>query len=363
MSARHAAGSYCLVLLALLAAGAPAARAQSGPATEPPATAQPPDPCVDLAADPGARLDRFRAGMTRGVCFSSRWFDGLFGDSRHHAASYPEAYGRIGAGLGWDQRDDMTVDGHLRAYFPLPAMNERVRAVVGRDSEERFVTDDFDEVNSLAASFSDDRDANWYAGLTYDAARGAHSSFDLSSGVQIDSPLNPYLKARYTYAMYPASNVLLTARATSFWEHHDGFGVTLAADTDWAVSDAWLLRWANTVGISESSAGVRWKTRTGLYQVLSPRSAMRYEVSVRGETDGRQPDLYGLRVTHRRSVAREWLFVELSSSLFWSDSAVPARRCDACVGLAIGFEILFGEYYDRLLERGRLLRDPVPPED
>ena len=41
----------------------------------------------------------------------------------------------------------------------------------------------------------------------------------------------------------------------------------------------------------------------------------------------------------------------------------PARRCDACLGLAIGFEILFGEYYDRLLERGRLLRDPVLPED
>jgi hypothetical protein len=95
--------------------------------------------------------------------------------------------------------------------------------------------------------------------------------------------------------------------------------------------------------LSESTAGVRWHTRPGLYQVLDSRSAMRYEASLRGETDGRQPDLYGLRGTHRRSMGRKWLFVELSSSLFWAESADPALRCEACVGVAIGFEILFGD--------------------
>ncbi len=352
-----------IALLALFAACLPAARSQEAPAVEAGAEPPPqPDPCVDAAGAESARLDRFRAGVTRRVCASSRWFDGLFGDSRLHAASYQEAYGRLGTGLGWDELDGATLDAHLRAYFPLPTMSDRMRAVIGRDSEEHFVTDDFDEAYFLATSFSDDRDANWYAGLSYDAARGAHSRFDVSAGVRVDSPPNPYLKGRYTYATYPGRNVLLTTRATAFWENHDGLGLTLAGDTDWAVSGSWLLRWANTLRFSESTAGLLWKTRVGLYQVLSPHSAMRYDASVRGETDGLQPDLYGLRVTHRRSVWRDWLFLELSGSLFWADSTDPALRCDACVGVAAGFEILFGDHYDRLLERGRERQAPAMPD-
>ncbi len=344
-------------LLALLAAGVPAARAQPEPPPPDPEPAAALDACVDAAAA-DARLDRFRAGVTRGVCHSSRWFDGLFGDSRQHTEDYEQAYGRLGAGLGWDELDGVTLDGHLRAYLPLPAAHQRMRAVIGRDTEEHFVRDEFDDANFMAASFSDDRDANWYAGLNFDAARGANSRFDIAAGVQVASPPNPYLKARYTRARYAAADVLLITSATAFWENDDGFGVTLAADADRALSDAWLLRWANTVVFSESTAGVRWHTRPGLYQVLNSRSAMRYEASLRGETDGRQPDLYGLRVTHRRSVGRKWLFVELSSSLFWAESDDPALRCEACVGVAIGFEILFGDHYDRLLEQGR--RPPGP---
>ena len=39
------------------------------------------------------------------------------------------------------------------------------------------------------------------------------------------------------------------------------------------------------------------------------------------------------------------------SWLFWSDPTTRAERCRACVGAAIGFEILFGKDYDRMLRR------------
>ena len=38
-----------------------------------------------------------------------------------------------------------------------------------------------------------------------------------------------------------------------------------------------------------------------LYQAIDYKRAMRYEAFVRGETDGAQPDLYGMAITHRRS--------------------------------------------------------------
>ena len=70
-----------------------------------------------------------------------------------------------------------------------------------------------------------------------------------------------------------------------------------------------------------------------------------------GETDGTEPDLYGIAVTHRRSAWRNWLFFEFGAELFWADGPLPADRCTACVGAAVGFEILFGDAYDRMLSR------------
>jgi hypothetical protein len=85
---------------------------------------------------------------------------------------------------------------------------------------------------------------------------------------------------------------------------------------------------------------------------------------VRGETDGEQPDLYGVSVTHRRSAFRDWLFLEFGAELFWADGPTPGDRCSACVGAAIGIEILFGDAYDRVLRRDarRLPADDAGPE-
>ena len=74
---------------------------------------------------------------------------------------------------------------------------------------------------------------------------------------------------------------------------------------------------ASLLRMSEQTEGVRWRSRVALYQAIDYKRAMRYEVSMRGETDGTQPDLYGLRVTHRRSVLRDWLFIEFGGSLFY----------------------------------------------
>ena len=144
---------------------------------------------------------------------------------------------------------------------------------------------------------------------------------------------------------------MLTLRTTAFVENDEGFGVTQAFDVDKVLNDAYLLRFSNSLRMSEETDGVRWRVRPALYQAIDYRRAMRYEAFVRGETDGTEPDLYGVGVTHRRSAWRDWLFFEIGVELFWADGPLPADRCSACVGAAIGVEILFGEAYDRLLRR------------
>jgi len=333
------------VWLAVLAASAASAQEVPAPAVVPDSLDRR-DPCRGEARQDAEQIDRLRQGVFTGVCSTSRWFDNLFGDARNYEGAYGETYGRVGLGVSWDELDDAQFDGHFRGSFPLPALGNKFNAVIGRETEETFIDDNFDDVGFLPGSFSDDGDVDWYAGINYNSLEGTNSRFDISAGLQVKSPLNPYVKARYRYYLYPAEKVLVTTRTTAFWENEDGFGLTFAVDSDWSISDRALLRWANTFTRSEATDGLRWKTRLAWYQALTDKSAMRYEGLLRGETAGIQPDLKQLKVTYRRSVWRRWFFVETFGGVFWADDEDPTERCDACAMVGVGFELMFGERYD-----------------
>lgn len=305
------------------------------------------DPCRPEEPSGAARLDRLRIGIEQRVCVTAQWFDGLFGDARETADLYGKSFGRVGLALRWDELEDLGVDGRFRASLALPQMNRRLNAVVGRDDPESFVDDSYDDVTFLPGSFSDDTDAQWYAGVSYLARGDRDSVVDFGAGLRLRTPVDPYVKARYRRYTPLGRDVLLTRRATAFWENEDGFGVTAAVEADWSVGDQRLLRFANTATFSEVTRGVRWRSRLALYQALDAQSAMRYELCIQGQTDGEQPDYRGLRVTHRRSAWREWFFLEFGTRLFWSDAEHPEDRCDACLGASVGFEILFGDRYVR----------------
>lgn len=309
------------------------------------------NPCRgELPADAGG-LETVRAGVQRGVCSTARFVDRLFGGEHEYSEFEDDSNGRAGLTLGWNEQDGVDLDARFRASVTLPALNKRLNATIGRASSDEFVADQASGIGPLGGSFSDDEPSEWFAGLGYRVHRDRDSRFDLGAGIQLESPLNPYVNARYRHYLYRSQSLLLTMRSTAFWENDEGFGVTQALDMDRVLGHDYLLRWGNSVRMSEETDGVRWHSRVALYQAIDYRRAMRYEISVRGESDGTQPDRYGLRVTHRRSMWRDWLFIEMGGALFWADGPLPADRCDACIGASVGFEILFGQAYDRALRR------------
>jgi len=305
------------------------------------------------------RLDAMRAGLQRGVCSTARFVDRLFGGEHEYAEGEDATNGRAALALGWNEQEEFELDGRFRASVELPALSERFSATIGRAERDEYVADEIADVGPVAGAFSDDDPAEWFAGIGYRVLRDRDSRFDLGAGVKLESPLNPYFNARYRHYVYLRDDLLLTLRTTAFVENDEGFGVTQAFDLDRVMGRDWLLRWGNSFRLSEETEGVRWRTRVALYQAIDYRRAMRYEVSVRGESDGTQPDLYGLRVTHRRSMFREWLFFEFGVALFWADGPLPSDRCKACVGASVGFEMLFGDAYDRVLGR-RGQQAPAP---
>jgi hypothetical protein len=321
----------------------------------PPAAAEQPDKRASGCRGelpPGAEgLDQMRAGLQRGVCSTARFVDRLFGKDNEYFEYEDESNGRASVTLGWNEQDSLEIDTRFRASVNLPQINERFNATIGRASPDEYIADEAGVFNPAASSFSDDEPAEWFAGLGYRAARTRDSRFDLGAGLELETPLNPYANARYRKYVYGRPGTLLTLRTTAFVENDEGFGLTQAFDVDQVLSPEHLLRFGNSFRISEETRGMRWRSRVALYQAIDYRRAMRYEARIRGETDGTQPDLYSVGVTHRRSMWRDWLFVEFGAELFWADGPTPADRCDACIGATIGFEVLFGEAYDRLLSR------------
>jgi hypothetical protein len=309
------------------------------------------DPCVGETAPGAARIDAMRAGLHRGVCSTARFVDRLFGRGDEYSQYEDESNGRAGFALGWNEHDNFEIDTRFRASVNLPQINERFNATIGRASRDEYIAGEQGAFNPAAGQFLDDQPAEWFAGLGYRARTGRNSRFDLGVGMQLEWPLNPYANARYRKYVYGRPGTLLTLRTTAFVENDEGFGLTQAFDVDQVLSPEHLLRFGNSFRISEETRGMRWRSRVALYQAIDYRRAMRYEARIRGETDGTQPDLYSVGVTHRRSMWRDWFFVEMGAELFWADGPEPADRCDACIGATIGFEVLFGEAYDRLLSR------------
>jgi hypothetical protein len=365
-----AAGWKPLPILLSLCLPVAAIAADTGPAPAP-AERSPqlsPDPGTGCEGEvkPGAEgIDTVRAGLQRGVCSTARFVDRLFGRENQFSEYEDESNGRASVTLGWDEQDEFEVDTRFRASANLPQINERFNATIGRASRDEYLADEIGNFNPAAGAFTDDEPAEWFAGVGYRAHRGRDSRFDLGAGVKLESPLNPYANARYRRYIYGTEGKLLTLRTTVFVENDEGFGVTQAFDFDKVLSEDYLLRISNSLRLSEETDGVRWRVRPALYQAIDYRRAMRYEAFVRGETDGTEPDLYGFSITHRRSAWRDWLFLEFGAQLFWADGPEPADRCSACVGAAVGIEIMFGEAYDRIIRRDkrRLPAEPKPDDE
>jgi len=296
-------------------------------------------------------IDTVRAGIQRGVCSTARFVDRVFGRENQYSEYEDDTNGRAGLTLGWDEDEGFEVDTRFRASVALPQINERFNATLGRASKDEYLADEIQVFNPAVSQFSDDDPVEWFAGVGYEALQTRDSNFSLGAGIKLETPLNPYANARYRHYIYVGDDVLVTLRTTAFVDNDEGFGVTQSFDVDKMLDPQFLLRLSSSARFSEETLGVRWRVRPALYQAIDYRRGMRYEAYVRGETDGREPDLYGVSVTHRRSAWRDWFFLEFGAQLFWAEPTDGEARCSGCVGFAVGFELLFGKAYDRMLQR------------
>jgi hypothetical protein len=288
-------------------------------------------------------IDRMQAALYRSMCSTAVWFDGFFGSARFDD-EYQATHGSLALGALWDERDHWDPSVRFRLQMQLPQMSDRFSAFVGRVDSDEFVTEQRDDFDTLPRQFGREVDDEVLFGLGYSQPRRRGGRFDVSVGTQLDSPKDVYVKSTYRIAVPLLARNLLRLRETIFWEESEGLGATTRFDLERLFTDDLLARWTGSATFTQETEGVRWFSQVTLFQNLRDGRAISYQVGITAESDSEVPITdYGLRVIYRRNIFnREWLFLELRTSVAWPRENLLERR-ESSMGAGVALEMTFGE--------------------
>ena len=301
------------------------------------------------AFDDDPMLERTQQTVYSVVYHSARWFDGLFGSSDVQCAGNVSR-GFVGPGFRWDERDGLKGRFRFRADIALPAISDRANLVIGR-----FDTDDFvdgtgdDNINTLPSNFNDFAEQDLVLGVGFRDVGGLRQGWDLSLGIKVRTPPEPYARLSYHWNPLVSDRWLWRITPMVFAQGNRGKGVSLTSVVDFAPSDRWLLRtWA--IGTVEDEVeGTAWTGKMSMFQSLPGDRALSYSMYANGETEAEVPLLdYGFEIRYRQRFLRPWLFVEVSTSLSWPREFLEEVRTEN-VGFGLEFFLFFGEEYDNTL--------------
>lgn len=302
---------------------------------------EPPGLCADKRGG-FEWLDRMQAGLYRAMCLASAGFDGFFGSARFND-EYQSTHGSVSVGALWDERDGLDPALRFRLRMQLPQLGERFNVFIGRVDRDEHVTELRDDFDTLPRQFGEEEDDEVLLGLGYSRPAHGIGDFDLDAGTELGFPPDPYVKGRYRIAVPFFERNVLRLRETIFWQDSEGLGTTTRFDMERLLEERFLVRWTTSGTWSQNTDGVRWLSSLTLFQNLGSSRALAYQLGASGESSRDVPlEDFGFRLIYRRSVLREWLFLELRSGVSWPrETLLEARERNLSVGVAV--EMIFGE--------------------
>ncbi len=285
-------------------------------------------------------IDRAHQGVFNAVWRSAMRMDHWFG-SDYDDAAYMETSGSIAPALLWDEFDGFQPRVRFQVDVPLPQLNERFHAFIGRVNREEYVTERQPGSGAFARQYGPVEDDETLFGIRYREPRQG-GRFEADAGLRLASPLDPFVKGSYRFLRGSSETTLFSLRETAFWQNSEKFGLTTRADIERVLDEVWLLRWTASATISQRTEGVRGYTALTTMRGLPGRRAVAAELFTSGEFDADVPlGNYGLKLAYRRSVARDWLVLETRVSLTFPKE-FPWQEREATFGVGIGFEMFFG---------------------
>jgi hypothetical protein len=300
------------------------------------------DSCAEPLPD-GSMLERVRRRLAITACASSAWLDGLFGDQLHYD-DYRATYGTVSLGSLWSQYDGFDPRLRFKLRLQLPQWDERISAFAGRVNRDEFISDSENDFDALPTRQFGGmaEDESVLLGLGYSSPRRNGNDFDVSVGVRVDVPVDPYVRTRWEMTRTFAESYVFSTRQTFFWQNSEGLGTTTRVTLDRALSPWYLLRWSGRGKFTQETQGMEWNSQMTLFQSLNPRVGLAWQAELEGETDNEvQQTNRALRLIMRRQLTPDWLFLELRGGVEWPRRKLTEER-EAGAEVGIAFEMQFG---------------------
>jgi len=285
-------------------------------------------------------LDNSRRRLEETFCGATLWFDGLFGQP--NLANARAVSGRVELSTIYTQADGTEPRARLRLKYDLPNLDKRVNLFLGRDDRDDFVQGRQEGFAIRSSVFGVETQDRWLAGLGYSPPGRWKERLDFRVGARVSSAPEVFVQGRLRRNIFLGDRSVWRLRETVFYENRDGFGSTTSADFDHVLRRTLLFHWGTVGTASEATDGLDWRSATVLYQNLGSRSALAYELFLRGSTgDDVEVREYGARGVYRRPLNREWLYGELIGGYTWPRESLDEQR-EGSVLVGFGLELLFG---------------------
>jgi hypothetical protein len=284
-------------------------------------------------------VDRTHSRIERDMFDTVVWFDRFFGDERMLVTEKPKSFLRWMNDLRWDEEEGFTFRTTARASLRLPRLKKRWRIVISGETrgDPNAVTPE-DPGNPGLVTGSRVRTGS--TELIYELLRTPRSTLDAGTGVRVKIPLNAFVRTRFQHVRPLSLNTLGRFTATAFWDAQDGFGESNQLDLEYRLAPPTLLRWSNSLEITQESNGWTWGTDLSLLHKLSPKSAITFAAGASGPT---RPAWiaqdYRILARYRRNVWRKWFFLEGEPDIHWPRKEDGSRK--PVWGATLRAEILF----------------------
>jgi hypothetical protein len=292
-------------------------------------------------------IDRAHQGVFNAVWRSAMRMDQWFGAEADESA-YMETSGSIAPALLYDEFDGFRPRLRFQVDVPLPQLNERFHAFIGRVNRDEYVTERQPGSGAFAQQYGPVEDDETLFGIRYREPRQG-GRFEADAGVRLRTPLDPFVKGSWRFNRGTSESTLFSLRETVFWQNSEKFGLTTRADLERVFENMWLLRWTVSGTFSQRTEGVRGYAAFNAIKGLANRRAICAELFSEGEHDAEVPlSDYGVKLAYRRSVSRDWLVLETRVSLTFPKEHAWQER-DPSWGVGVGLEMFFGT--DQFLAR------------
>ena len=322
-------------------AAAPGGERPAAPATEPPAAPASGERAAGEQDVPYQWLDRTREAVYETMWRSAEHVDRWFGSAEDDQV-YQKIYGSIAPALLYTQYDGLRPQLRFNMNFPLPEINNRIHAFIGRFDPNEFITERDEPSGAIPRTYGPPTEDQTLLGIGYHQPDREGSRFDAGTGIRLSLPVDPYIKGSYIFEQGKANTGLFSVRETLFWQNSEGAGETTRFDLERIFDDHLLIRYTLSGTRSQSSQGLLGYSSILFLHGLSNRRAVAFEVGLDGQTSAPVPlHDYGFKAAYRQSILRRWLIMEVRTSLDWPKDFIWQHR-SASVGVGVGFEMLLG---------------------